>query len=42
MFHMSDLFIELQSIEKSYPSPFTDTSLDSVSLNPLDILPSQN
>ena len=42
MFNMSDLSIKLQSIEKSYAFIFKDTSLDSVALNPLDILPRQN
>ena len=28
--------------EKSYTFPFKDTSLDSVALNPSDILPRQN
>ena len=42
MFNMSDLLIELQSTEKSYTIPFKDTSLESLALNPLDILPRQN
>ena len=42
MFNMSDLSIELKSTEKSYTFPFKDTSLDSVALNPLEILPRQN
>ena len=42
MFNMLHLSIELQSAEKSYKFPFTDTSLDSVALNPVDILPRQN
>ena len=42
MFNMSDLSIELLSIEKSYLFPFEDTSLDSVALNPLEVLPRQN
>ena len=42
MFNMSDLSIELQSTEKSYTFPFKDNSLDSVALNPLEILPRQN
>ena len=39
---MSDLSIELQSTEKSYTFTFKDTSLDSVALNPSDILPKKN
>ena len=42
MFNISDLSIELPSTEKSYTFPFKDTSLDSVLLNQLDILPRQN
>ena len=42
MFDISDLSIELLSTKKSYSFPFKDTSLDSVALNPLDILPRQN
>ena len=42
MFNMSYLSIELLSTEKSYTFSFKDTSLDSVFLNPLDILPRQN
>ena len=42
MFNKSDLSIELSSTEKSYTFPFKDTSLDSVLLNQLDILPRQN
>ena len=42
MFNTSDLSIELQSTEKSYTFPFEDTSLDSVLLNSLEILPRQN
>ena len=42
MFNMEELSIELQSTEKSYTFSFKDTSLDSVALNPLDILPRQN
>ena len=42
MFNMSDLSIELRSTKKSYTFPFKNTSLDSVALNPLDILPRQN
>ena len=38
---MSDLSIELYSTENSYTFPFNDTSLDSVALNPLDMLPRQ-
>ena len=41
MLNMSDLSIELKSTEKSYTFPFKDTFLDSVVLNPLDILPRQ-
>ena len=39
---MSELSIELQSTEKSNTFPFKDTSLDSIALNPLEILPRQN
>ena len=42
MFNISDLSKELPSTEKSYTFPFKDTSLDSVLLNQLDILPRQN
>ena len=42
MFNMSDLSIELSLTEKSYIFSFKDTSLDSVVLNPLDVLPRQN
>ena len=42
MFNMSDLSIELESTEKSYTSPFEYTFLDSVALNPSDMLPKQN
>ena len=42
MFNMSDLSMELESREKTYTFPFKDTSLESVALNPLDILPRQN
>ena len=42
MLNMSDLLIEFSSTEKSYTFPFKGTSLDSVALNPLDILPRQN
>ena len=42
MFNMSDLSIELSLTEKSYMFSFKDTSLDSVVLNPLDVLPRQN
>ena len=42
MFIMSDLSIELQSTENSYTFRFKNTSLDSVALNPLDILSRQN
>ena len=38
MLHMSDFSIALQSAEKSYTFPFKDTSLDSVTPNPLDML----
>ena len=40
MFNMSDFSIELT--EKSYTFLFKDTSLDSIALNSLDILPKQN
>ena len=40
MFNMSDLSIDLQSTEK-YTFPFKDPYLESVALNPLDILPRQ-
>ena len=39
---MSDLSIELKLTEKSYTFPFKDTSLNSVALNPSDILPKKN
>ena len=42
MFNIPDLSIELPSTEKSYTFPCKDTSLDSVLLNQLDILPRQN
>ena len=42
MFNMSDLSIELWSTKKSYTYPFKDTPLDSVALNPSDILSKQN
>ena len=42
MFNMSDLSIELSLTEESYIFSFQDTSLDSVVLNPLDVLPRQN
>ena len=42
MFNMSDLSVEFQCTEKSYTFPFKDTSLDSVALNPLNILLRQN
>ena len=42
MFNISDLSIVLQSTEKSYLFPFKNTSLDSVSPIPLDMLPRQN
>ena len=42
MFNISDLSIELPSTEKSYTFPFKDTSLDSVAVNPSEILPRQN
>ena len=38
IFNILDLSIALQSTEKSYTPLFKDTSLESVSLNPLDIL----
>ena len=41
MFNMSDLSIELESTEKAYTSPFEYTFLDSVALNPSDMLPKQ-
>ena len=40
MFNISDLSIKLYT--HSYKFQFKDTSLDSVALNPLDILPRQN
>ena len=39
---MSELSIVLQSTEKSYVFPFEDTSVDTVALNPLEILSRQN
>ena len=39
---MSDLSIELLSTEKSYTFLLKGTSLDSVAINPLDILQRQN
>ena len=42
MFYISDLSTELQLTEKSYIFPFTDTSLDPVLLDPLEILSRQN
>ena len=42
MFNTSDISIELYSAEKSYTFPFKDISPDSVSLNPADILPTEN
>ena len=42
MFNMSDLSIELELTEKSFTFSFKDTSLDSVALNPLGILPRKN
>ena len=42
MFNMPDSSIELESTEKPSTSPFKDNSLDSLVLNPLDILPRQN
>ena len=42
MFNISDLSIELWSTEKLYTFSFKDTSINSVALNPLDILPRQN
>ena len=38
MFSMSDLLIASWSTEKLYLFPFKDTSLDSVTPNPLDML----
>ena len=42
MFNMLDLSIELQWTVKLYTFPYKHTSLDSVALNPSDILPKQN
>ena len=42
MSNMSDLSIELESTEKSYPYPFKDISLNSVALIPLEMLQRQN
>ena len=42
MFNMSDLSNELQSTEKSYIFPLKYTVIDSVLLNPSEILPEQN
>ena len=42
MFIMSDLLIELLSTKKSYTFSLQNTSLDSVALNPSDILPKEN
>ena len=42
MFNIPDSSVELESTEKSYTFPFKDTSLDSVLLNPLEILPRKN
>ena len=42
MFNKSNLSIELKSIKKSYRFQFKDTSLDSLALNPLDMIPRQN
>ena len=39
---MSDLSMELYSTEKLYTFPFKDTSIDSLALNPPDILYKQN
>ena len=39
---MSDLSIALQSNEKSSKFPFKDIYLNSVTTNPLDMLPRQN
>ena len=41
MFNMSGLSTELQSTEKPYTFPFNVTSLNSVALNSLEILPRQ-
>ena len=42
MFNTSDLPIEIKSTEKSCTFPFKITSLDSLALNPLDLLSRQN
>ena len=42
MLNMSNLSIELELTEKSYTFLFKDTCLDSVTINPLDMLPRQN
>ena len=42
MFNMPDLSIKFNSTEKLYISHFHDTSLDSVALNLLEIVPRQN
>ena len=42
MFNMSDLSIEFYSTEKPFTFPLKDNSLDSIALNPLEILPRQN
>ena len=41
MFNMSDLSIALQSTEKSYTFPFKGTSIESITPNPLNMLPRQ-
>ena len=42
MFNMLDSSIQLQSIEQPYTFPFRDASLDTVALNPSDILSKKN
>ena len=42
MLNMSNLSTELELTEKSYTFLFKDTCLDSVTINPLDMLPRQN
>ena len=42
VFNFWDLLTEMYSTEKPYTFLFKDTSLDSVALNPLEILPKQN
>ena len=41
MFNMSDLSIDLSSTKKLNTFLFKDTSLDSVALNPLEMLPNK-